>query len=325
MMKALLLGWFLTGLSPLLAQRVALVVGTDRYDHLDERGQLVLAVRDADVMTEALDRLSPAFEVTSLKNPTRKEWSEALEKFVEQAKKAECALVYVAGHGIEYHGSNYLLCRDTKVAKPDRDVRRMKERLDSRALPLKKIILDLEDTEARLKLIILDACRDNPLEVETKDGTRSLVGSKGGLGKVAATSGMLISYSADVGQQANDGLFTPILAEQIKEGNQSIMQVFARTREEVSKALARKGEGVVHEPAEYSKLTPDGLKFQFAPVASAPGPRILEPSPRDPPKPKPSAKELARQEQREKLKAELNRVEKSLRELEVRLKELRNK
>lgn len=277
-MRSLLLLFFLGILSPLMSQRVALVVGTDRYDHLDERGQLKLAVRDGDLMTKTLRGLSPAFEVTPLKDPTRKEWSEALEKFVAKAQKAECALVYVAGHGVEFHGSNYLLCRDTKVSKLGANVRRMKERLHYSALPLEKIIQDLEDTEAHLKLIILDACRDNPLEVEAGNGTRSLVGSKGGLGKVTAPSGMLISYSADAGQQANDGLFTPVLAKHLQTKGQSLMRVFATTRVDVekqSKELAARDQGIVHEPAEYSKLTPGGLDFQFAP-GGAPSPPPVE-------------------------------------------------
>ncbi len=250
------------------ADRVALVIGGDKYDHLPASGQLAVAVRDAELLSDTLTGLSPAFQVTTLKNPTREACSIALSKFTRDARDAECALIYFAGHGIEYFGENYLLCRDTEVESQDDSVQRMKERLYYQALPLRKIIEDLGDTGANLKLVILDACRDNPLEAQTAGGTRAVVGSKGGLGRVTAPSGMLISYSADAGQQANDGLFTPVFAETLKKPGLSIMQVFAQTRTQVrerSTEMQRTGRGVLHEPAEYSKLEPGGLNFAFLP------------------------------------------------------------
>ncbi len=268
------LAGFLCSTAPLslhAADRVALIIGGDNYDHLPASGQLAVAVRDAELLSKTLSSLSPSFQVTTLKNPTREDCSRALDNFTTQAKGAECALIYFAGHGIEYFGENYLLCRDTEVESQNESVQRMKERLYYEALPLRKLIDDLDDTQANLKLVILDACRDNPLEVKTSTGSRAVVGTKGGLGRVTAPSGMLISYSADAGQQANDGLFTPVLAETLKEPGLSLMQVFAQTRTTVrerSTEMQRTGRGVQHEPAEYSKLEPSGLGFAFVPGSS---------------------------------------------------------
>ncbi len=159
--------------------------------------------------------------------------------------------------------------KDTNVLTIQDDIPQMKEKLYYEGLPLKKIIFDLEDTSAKVKIIILDACRDNPLEASTTRGTRSLVGASGGLGSVKAPSGMLISYSADVGQQANDGLFTAVLARHMQTPGSAIHHVFAKTREEVrAKALELQlaGKGKLHEPAEYTKLSSQAQFFSFSPT-----------------------------------------------------------
>ncbi len=249
------------------ADRAALVIGVDQYANLPASAQLRVAVQDANLLGDTLSKLPEPFDVTLLLNAGREDLSRGLDQFIDKAKGASCAIIYFAGHGIEFHGENYLIVSDTKVsAKPDEDVRRVKERLYYEALSMKKVMDDLSQTEANLQLVILDACRDNPLEVESQSGTRSIMGSQSGLGRVNAPSGMLISYSADAGQQANDGLFTSILSTQLKRPGSTIMQVFANTRAEVRRqatVLQAEGKGVLHEPAEYSKLDPSALTFSF--------------------------------------------------------------
>ncbi|MAS94630.1 MAG: hypothetical protein CMO55_15640 [Verrucomicrobiales bacterium] len=263
------------------AERVALVIGVDQYQELPAAAQLQVAVRDASLIANTLKSLPDPFSVNLLTNPDRESISQAFDSFIEEATNAECAVVYFAGHGIEFHGENYLLVKDTKFdARSDETVRRVKERLYFDSLPMQKVLDDLDETEANLKLVILDACRDNPIEIEGPNGTRSLAGSKSGLGRVTAPSGMLISYSADAGEQANDGLFTEILSNHIQMPGRSIMEVFAMTRAEVRKqagALAAEGRGVLHEPAEYSKLDPSALSFSFrpGPITQAPKPKHM--------------------------------------------------
>ena len=258
----------LTMIGPALAaDRVALVIGVDEYKNLPPEAQLRVAASDATLMAQTLESLNPPFDVTLLTNVSQDNAERALDTFVGKAEGAECALVYFAGHGIEFHGENYLLVSDTNIsAKPDEGVRRVKDRLYYESLSLHKLMEDLNETGANLQLVILDACRDNPLEIEAPNGTRSIMGSQGGLGRVNAPSGMLISYSADAGQQANDGLFTSILAAQLKTPGSTLMEVFAQTRLEVRKqatVLQAEGKGVLHEPAEYSKLEPSALRFSF--------------------------------------------------------------
>ncbi|MCG8601843.1 MAG: caspase family protein [Verrucomicrobiales bacterium] len=250
--------------------RVALVIGVDTYEKLPASAQLRVAVSDAELIADTLRSLPEPFQVMLLKDVTREDVSRTMDQFITAAEQAECAIVYFAGHGIEFHGENYLLLKDTGIeAAPDESVRRVKERFYYESLAMRKVLDDLEETKAKLKLVILDACRDNPIDIEGPSGTRSVVGSESGLARVTAPSGMLISYSADEGEQANDGLFTAVLSRHMKMPGKNLMEVFAMTRAEVRKQatlLANEGKGVIHEPAEYSKLDPGALGFSFSPA-----------------------------------------------------------
>lgn len=263
-------------------KRVALIIGCDRYDHLPQSAQLQVAVKDARLLADTLSDLTVPFEVTLLTDGNLDAVSVAFDQFVDAAKGAECALFYFAGHGIEFHGDNFLLVRDTRVqANGSEGVVRMKDRLSRESWDLKKALSYLDETGALLKLVILDACRNNPLEIDQPGGVRAFMGERKGLGRVTAPGGMLISYSADAGEQANDGLFTEILANNMQLPGESIMKVFAHTRREVhekSKAMSQMRRGVVQQPAEYNKLNIEALDFAFTPgegkppgIVAAPG------------------------------------------------------
>lgn len=147
-------------------KRVALVIGCDRYDHLPQSAQLQVAVKDARLLADTLTNLAVPFDVTLLTDVNRDDVSAAFDQFVDGAKGAECALVYFAGHGIEFYGDNFLLVRDTDVQSDGTEgVLRIKEKLKREAWDLQNAISFLDDTGAQLRLIILDACRNNPLEI----------------------------------------------------------------------------------------------------------------------------------------------------------------
>ena len=257
------------------ADRVALVIGVDTYDHLPPDAQLQVAVSDAEKMAGALEKVDPPFAVTLLTEVEQRDAEDALETFVVEAADAECALVYFAGHGIEYHGENFLLLRDTRVDRISADVQRMKRLLRNDALSMQVLVDELDLTGAQVKVVILDACRNNPLTVEAPGGTRSAFGGTRGLAQVTPPSGSLIAYSADAGQQANDGLFTEVLVSHLAKPGLPLLEVFAATREKVaetSRAWAKEDEEkripvpyrrVFHEPAEYTKLNRAGTKFAF--------------------------------------------------------------
>lgn len=238
-----------------------MVIGGNQYENLPGNAQLQVAVSDAELMASSLSSLDPPFQVTLLTDVEQKTAEEKFDDFLQQASGAECALLYFAGHGIEYHGANYLLVKGTAISEISPDVDLMKRRLGRQALSLQAMVDSLDSTGAQVKLVVLDCCRDNPLSATAPGGSRSVVGGQSGLAQVAAPSGTLISYSADAGQKANDGLFTAVLADNLKKPGLTAVQVFDATRDQVREMStawaeedAKKGlepdfRRVRHEPA----------------------------------------------------------------------------
>lgn len=256
------------------AQRVAIVYGIDSYDHLGRDSQLEKAVSDATLLATTLRTLPNPFGVQLVIDKAREDCLKEFDDFLKRAKDADCALFYFAGHGLEYNGENFLLTKDTQIDGEAGTAESTKRRLGFQGIELGSVLDELESTKAGLQLVILDACRNNPLAVGKGGVTRSL-GGKRGLGEVNASLGMLVSYAADAGEQANDGLFTGQLATNLTRPGLSVIEVFAATREQVhrtsskwneeDKALGLNFENrrVVQLPADYNKLTSAGLEFSF--------------------------------------------------------------
>jgi uncharacterized caspase-like protein len=124
------------------------------------------------------------------------EMRRALRDFSTEVSNADIAIVFFAGHGIEVNGTNYLVPIDA-VLERDLDV-------EDEALPLERVNQMLEPAK-RLRLIILDACRDNPFVRSMKRSTASRSIGRG-LAKVEVlTSDTLIAYAAKAGSTAGDG------------------------------------------------------------------------------------------------------------------------
>src|SRR5262249_48807371 len=129
--------------------RVALVIGNGEYETV---ARLPNAKRDAGALAKAFQQIGFR-QVIEVSDQTRESMLAALRRFRELADNAEWAVVYYAGHGIEIDGANYVIPVDAKLAT-DRDV-------PDEAVGLSRM-LDTVDHAKQLKLIILDACRDNP-------------------------------------------------------------------------------------------------------------------------------------------------------------------
>src|SRR4029453_8808605 len=126
------------------------------------------------------------------------EFKRSIRRFEAIADQADIAVVYYAGHGLEISGTNYLIPADARLAT-DRDA-------EDEAIPLERLVSSA-DGARRLRLIILDACRDNPfvrvMRRERKTANRAVIA---GLGKVEPTStDTLIAYAAKAGSTAGDG------------------------------------------------------------------------------------------------------------------------
>ena len=173
-------------------RRVALVVGNAAYRHtvpLDN------PKNDAQDIGKALKRLG--FEVEVETDLSRSDFEKVLRAFGDRVEGASAALFFYAGHGIQVDGTNYLVPIDARLRK--------KKHLKREAISLNGILEDMEGT-SKVNLVLLDACRDNPLSrslARSLRGTRSVVGM--GLAPVDASTGTLISFATKDGATASDG------------------------------------------------------------------------------------------------------------------------
>ena len=175
------------------AGRVALVVGNSTYEHI---GRLPNPANDAADVGAALRRLG--FEVTEARDAGREALTDALRSFTRQSAGADVALVFYAGHGMEMDGVNYLLPVDARLER-DTDVRYETVTLDD---------VLASTSGAGLRLVILDACRNNPLARSMRRTARTRSVSNGSLGDLNEDllgDETLVAYSAAAGTTADDG------------------------------------------------------------------------------------------------------------------------
>lgn len=240
---------------PALAEkRVALVIGNSAYKHAPA---LANPKNDAEGMAASLKRLG--FEVLAGTDLDKPAMEKLLQAFAERLETADVALVFYAGHGLQVHGRNYLVPIDGKL---DRE-----SDLAFQAVPL-DLVQQLMEQGQRTNIVILDACRDNPLarNLARTMGTRSTSIGRG-LGETKAGVGTLIVYATQPGNVALDGEgknspFTLSLLKHIEAPGLEIRQVLTRVRNEV--IVATRDRQV---PWDSSSLRGD---FYFA-AAPAPG------------------------------------------------------
>jgi uncharacterized caspase-like protein len=256
---ALLCGLILL-LSAVAAQadkRVALVVGNSAYQHAPT---LPNPVRDAQGMAKLFQ--NTGFDVVSaLYDAGNLELKRAIRQFEDAAADSDIAVVYFAGHGIEIHGVNYLIPTDAKLAS-DRDA-------DDEAITLDRLLASV-DGARRLRLVILDACRENPFVPKmVQQRSAALRGVISGLAIVEpTTSNTLIAYAARAGAAAEDGQadhspFTAALLNNLFVPGLDVRLAFGRVRDEVVKKTANK-----QEPFVYGSL--GGANISLVPAPEQP-------------------------------------------------------
>ncbi|MBL4891060.1 MAG: caspase family protein [Rhizobiaceae bacterium] len=173
-------------------RRLALVVGNDAYENITT---LKKAANDARGIGDTLTSLG--FNVTTATNISRREMNQTLQNFNNSIRPDDIVLFFFAGHGVEIDGENYLLPIDVPDAKGDQ-----LDFIKGETIRLNRVLEDLRARKAKLSLVILDACRNNPF---TGSPGRSLGGKKG-LARISAPQGTFVMYSADVGEAALDRL-----------------------------------------------------------------------------------------------------------------------
>jgi hypothetical protein len=243
-------------------RRVALIVGNSTYQTVP---QLPNPSRDATSVAKMF-RDAGFDSVDLVLNVGNLEFKRAIRKFETAADQAEMAVVYYAGHGLEVGAINYLIPVDARLAS-DRDA-------DDEAISLERLVSSA-DGASRLRLIILDACRDNPF-VNTMRRERKIAsrGVTAGLGKVEPTStDTLIAYAAKAGSTADDGdgqhsPFTAAILKDLTVPGLDVRLAFGRVRDDVLKTTGNRQEPFVYGSLGGGNvsLVPAPEKPQEAPV-----------------------------------------------------------
>jgi len=244
--------------------RLALVVGNGAYQATTALANPSNDARDISAALKAV-----GFEVIEAIDADKRGMDQALRTFADRLAKADVALFFYAGHGLQVGLQNYLVPVDAKLTR-ERD-------LEFEAVRLDFVLRQMEiDREGKTTIVILDACRDNPL-------TRNLARSMGtrstavGQGLAAASTGLgtFIAYSTQPGNVALDGAgrnspFSEALVRQITIKGRNLPATMIEVRKDV--VAATNGRQV---PWDHSALTGD---FYFVPSASGAAPASSQPA-----------------------------------------------
>jgi len=236
-------------------KRVALVIGNSAYKNVN---RLKNPANDAAAIVAVFK--AAGFDSVDLRQDLNVvEMRRALREFGNKTRDADVAVIYYAGHGIELDGTNYLIPIDATL-ETDTDV------LDE-TFPLDRVLFAVESAK-QLRLIILDACRDNPFAKTMK----RTIGSRGigrGLAKVEPSSpNTMIAFAAKAGSTASDGdgknsPFALALVDHLTKPGLDLRKAFGFVRDDVLKATSN-----AQEPFVYGSL--GGNDVTLVPAATAP-------------------------------------------------------
>jgi Caspase domain len=225
-------------------KRVALVIGNSAYLHTRA---LVNPRHDAEAVAEALRDLGFADAAPRLDLDYRA-LREAVRLFGQAAQEADVAIVYYAGHGLEVAGENYLVPVDAQLLRH--------ADLEYEAVTLASVLTAASGAR-RLRLVVLDACRNNPLgeKIVLKAGvTRSVTR---GLARVEPAGDILVAYAAKAGTLAEDGAgkhspFAEALLKHVATPGLDVRLMFGKVRDQVLVATRQQ-----QEPYTYGSLSGD--------------------------------------------------------------------
>ena len=224
--------------------RVALLIGNGAYQNVPE---LKNPRNDSADLADALEAVG--FEVFLHTDQTQGTMLDTLRGFRRKASRAEIAVVYFAGHGIEIDRQNYLIPVDA-VLETDSDI-------NFEAVPLDTMIFAASGA-SRLSMVIVDACRNNPFaaSIQRTSSSRSI---GRGLSAVEPTRNTLVAYAAKEGTTAADGAgrnspYATALLAALKEPNLEVGLMMRRVRDEVLAST-----GGAQEPFVYGSLSADQI------------------------------------------------------------------
>jgi hypothetical protein len=222
--------------------RLALVVGIDRYDNVDD---LMKAGNDARAVSDAL--VDVGFEVTALINLDERAFNRELAAFTSSIAPGDEVVFYFAGHGIEIDGRNYLLPSDAPDSPSERVIR-------SDSIDADEVLREVQGAGASVAVMILDACRENPYS-----GSGRSVGGARGLNIIAAPVGSFVLMSAASGAVAYEGddddpnsIFTRALLALLQEPGLALPDMARQLRRDVQRLASELGHQ--QRPAYYDEV-----------------------------------------------------------------------
>jgi hypothetical protein len=224
------------------SRKTALVIGNGNYLN----SILANPENDARAVSGVLKKLG--FEVFEYENLNQSQMKKAIDDFGLKIKNNDVGLFFYAGHGIQSKGYNYLIPVDASL--------NAEAQVEYDCVQADRVLAFMEESGAKVKIMILDACRNNPFE---RSWTRAVSGK--GLATMNAPVGTLIGYATSPGSTASDGsgrngLYTSALLESIIIPGISISQMFQNVGRIVSQKSGNK-----QIPWISSSLTAD---FYFA-------------------------------------------------------------
>ena len=198
--------------------KIALIIGNSKYKHFSK---LKNSKNDAYDMKNVLK--AQGFDVLYLQDGTLRDMKKIVRKFTKKLRNGGVGFFFYAGHGLEVDGKNYLIPTNANIPE--------KDEVEYESLSMNMIIDKMENSNNRLNIVVLDACRNDPF-------SRS---GGGGLAQINNAKGMYIAFATSPGSVASDGskkdrngLFTKHLINNIKKSNLELDRVFKNTRIAVS-------------------------------------------------------------------------------------------
>ena len=179
--------WASAAVPSFAGERIALVIGNSHYAYAN---QLTNPVNDANLLSSVLQE--QGFKVTRTIDANQHDMKRAFSEFAGRLQAAgpdTVALVYYAGHGVQFRGVNYLIPIDAKIDS--------EAQLDLEAISAGSIMQAIGAAGSTLNIVILDACRNSPF--------RSFRAVNRGLAAIDAPKGTLVAFSTAPGDAARDG------------------------------------------------------------------------------------------------------------------------
>lgn len=205
--------------------RLALVIGNSDYKAVPP---LYNTLRDAEAVADAFRKLGFKTVVTA-SNLTREEFLATLREFGKKVERADWAVIFYAGHAFSMDGDNYLIPVDAKI-KSDQDVQ-------AEVVPLEKVLVATKGA-TRIRLVMLDACRDNPFLKNMKRTSAShTIGN--GLASIEPGDRTFVAFATRDGRTAEDGLdgdhspFTQAFLNNLNKPGLEINMLFRKVHDEV--------------------------------------------------------------------------------------------